>query len=150
MTAQEFNKKLDVKTTFQSITATGVVLDNFKNAKTKYDEAKAKLDECKSYVIQHIGEQIDVGTTRFATNHFVLKTTKGKKYDVNADDMQALNTSLNIIAGLCGANVASSLIVWKPSLNTKVYDNLPDDAKAEIDKFITLSYGSPSLSVEEL
>lgn len=142
--------KIEPKMVFRSQGSTGVVLDNWKHAKLEYDKAKARLDESKATVIQHIGEHIDVGTTRFATNHFVLKTTQSKKYDVDGNDINAINQALNVIAGLCGAEIAGSLLKWKPSLNTKVYEQLPADAKAEIDRFVTLSYGSPTLSIEEL
>lgn len=141
--------KIEPKLAFRSVSATGVILDNWKHAKVQYDEAKARLDECKSNVIQHIGEHIDVGTTRFATNHFVLKTTQSIKYDVDGSDINAINQSLNIIAGICGGEVAGSLLKWKPSLNTKVYEQLPPDAKGEIDKFITMSYNTPTLNIEE-
>ena len=143
-------EKMAPKATFDSITATGVVLDNFRHAKQNYDVAKKALDEAKGYVIAHIGEQISVGTNRFATNHFMLKTSVSKKYDVDASDMQGLNQALTVIAGLCGGDVASSLIKWKPSLNSNVYEKLSDDAKAQLDRFITLSYGSPTLSIEDL
>lgn len=141
-------EKIEPKASFDSITATGVVLDNFRHAKQNYDVAKKALDEAKGNVMAHIGEQISVGTNRFATNHFTLKTLVSKKYDVDASDMQGLNQALSVIANLCGADVASSLIKWKPSLDSKVYENLPDEAKAQLDKFITLSYGSPTLSIE--
>lgn len=141
--------KVEPKLQFRSETATGVILDNWRRAKVAYDEAKARLDESKSNVIQHIGQHIDVGTTRFATNHFVLKTTQSTKYDVDGSDINAINQALNIIAGICGGEVAGSLLKWKPSLNTKVYEKLPPDAKAEIDRFITMSYGSPTLSIED-
>lgn len=138
------------KATFDSKTATGVVLDNFRHAKQNYDVAKKHLDEAKGNVIAHIGTQISVGTNRFATNHFTLKTSVSKKYDVDASDMQGLNQALTVIAGLCGGDVAGSLIKWKPSLDSKVYEKLSDEAKAQLDRFITLSYGSPTLSIEEL
>ena len=64
--------------------------------------------------------------------------------------MQGLNQALTVIAGLCGGDVAGSLIKWKPSLDSKVYEKLSDEAKAQLDRFITLSYGSPTLSIEEL
>ena len=143
-------EKIAPKATFDSKTATGVVLDNFRHAKQNYDVAKKDLDEAKGNVIAHIGTQISVGTNRFATNHFTLKTSVSKKYDVDASDMQGLNQALTVIAGLCGAEVASSLIKWKPSLDSKVYEQLSDEAKAQLDRFITLSYGSPTLSIEEL
>lgn len=141
-------EKIAPKATFDSVTATGVVLDNFRHAKVNYDTAKKALDEAKGAVMSHIGEQISVGTNRFATNHFTLKATVSKKYDVDASDMQGLNQALTFIAGLCGGDVAGSVLKWKPSLDTKVYESLPDDAKAQLDRFITLSYGSPTFSVE--
>lgn len=143
-------EKIAPKATFDSKTATGVVLDNFRHAKQNYDVAKKDLDEAKGNVIAHIGTQISVGTNRFATNHFTLKTSVSKKYDVDASDMQGLNQALTVIAGLCGGDVAGSLIKWKPSLDSKVYEKLSDEAKAQLDRFITLSYSSPTLSIEEL
>lgn len=141
-------EKVAPKASFESGTATGVVLDNFRHAKQNYDEAKKVLDEAKGVVLQHIGEQISVGTNRFATTHFTLKTTVSKKYDVDASDMQGLNQALTVIANMCSGDVAGSVLNWKPSLNSKVYENLPDEAKAQLDPFVTLSYGSPTLSVE--
>ena len=41
-------------------------------------------------------------------------------------------------------------LIWKPSLDVKVYEKLSDDAKAELDRFITLSYSSATLSIEEI
>lgn len=143
-------EKIAPKAMFDSKTATGVVLDNFRHAKQNYDVAKKDLDEAKGNVIAHIGTQISVGTNRFATNHFTLKTSVSKKYDVDASDMQGLNQALTVIAGLCGGDVAGSLIKWKPSLDSKVYEKLSDEAKAQLDRFITLSYGSPTLFIEEL
>ena len=143
-------EKIAPNATFESVTATGVVLDTFRHAKQNYNVAKKALDEAKGNVIAHIGKEITVGTNRFATNHFTLKTSVSKKYDVDASDMQGLNQALTVIAGLCGSEVASSLITWKPSLDSKVYEQLSDDAKAQLDRFITLSYGSPTLSIEEL
>lgn len=133
-----------------SVTATGVILDNWRHAKEDYDKAKARLDECKGYVIEHIGSQINVGTTRFQTNFFTLKTSVSKQYKVNAEDMNALNQALNVIANICGGEVAGSLLSWKPTLNTRVYDSLPHNAKQEIDKFISLSYGQPTFSIEKV
>ena len=77
-------EKIAPKATFDSKTATGVVLDNFRHAKQNYDVAKKDLDEAKGNVIAHIGKEISVGTNRFATNHFTLKTSVSKKYDVDA------------------------------------------------------------------
>lgn len=142
--------KIQPKATFENQSATGVVLNNWKHAKAEYDQAKARLDECKGYVLQHIEELIDVGTTRISTGFFVLKTSKTAKYTVDNSDMQALNNSLTMIANLCGGDVAGSLLNWKPTLNVKVYEQLPPQAKAEIDKFVTMSYGSPTLAMEEL
>ena len=141
-------EKTPPKATFESVSATGVVLDNFRHAKEEYDTAKKRLDECKSSVIQHIGEQINVGTTRFATNHYVLKTSVSTKYEVDAKDMNNLNRALNQIAMIDGGEVTGSLLMWKPSLNTKVYDKLSPQAKEIIDNFITMSYSNPTLTVE--
>ena len=141
-------EKTPPKATFESVSATGVVLDNFRHVKEEYDTAKKRLDECKGLVIQHIGTQISVGTTRFATNHCVLKTSVSKKYEVDAKDMNNLNQALNQIAMIDGGEVAGSLLTWKPSLNTKVYDKLSPQAKEIIDNFITMSYSSPTLTVE--
>ncbi len=69
---------------------------------------------------------------------------------MDGSDPQELNKALNAIAFLYGADVASSVIKWKPSLNVKVYEKLSDDAKAELDRFITLSYSSATLSIEEI
>lgn len=143
-------QKIAPKATFDSTTATGVVLDNFRHAKEQFDIAKKALDEAKGNVITHIGEQMSVGTNRFATNHFTLKTSISKKYEVDGSDPQELNKALNAIAFLYGADVASSVIKWKPSLDVKVYEKLSDDAKAQLDRFITLSYSSATLSIEEI
>lgn len=139
----------NVKEEFNSSGATGVVLDNWRRNKVAYDEAKARLDESKENVISHLQGKIDVGTNRFATNHFVLKTTMNVKYDVDSSDMNRLNILLNNIALKCGAEVASNLLKWKPSLNVKVYDSLPDDVKQELNSVITMSYSSPTLYIEE-
>lgn len=141
-------EKTPPKATFESVSATGVVLDNFRHAKEEYDTSKKRLDECKGLVIQHIGEQISVGTNRFATNHYVLKTSVSKKYEVDAKDKNNLNQALHQIAVIEGGEVAGSLLTWKPSLNTKVYDNLSPQAKEIINNFITMSYSSPTLTVE--
>lgn len=140
--------KVEPKMAFPSQNSTGVVLDNWRQAKIAYDEAKSRLDESKTNVLQHLAEEIDVGTTRFATDFYVLKTTQSRKFEINASDMNLLNQALTVIAGLCGNEVAGSLLTWKPSLNTKVYDSLPNEAKSEIDKFITMSYTTPNLSIE--
>lgn len=149
-TQSHSKSKVEPKMAFPSKNSTGVVLDNWRHAKIAYDEAKARLDDSRGSVLEYLAGQIDVGTTRFATDFFVLKTSQSRKFEVNGSDMNLLNQALTVIAGLCGNEVAGGLLTWKPSLNTKIYDSLPDEAKAEIDKFITMSYTSPTLSIEEI
>lgn len=146
----EHKPKAEVKATFDSTTACGVVLDNWRNAKVTYDQAKNALSEAKNSVLQYVGDQVDIGTSRFATNHFILKTTKTEKIEVNAPDLNRLNVALTEIATMCGADVASQVISWKPTLNKKVFDSMPLQAQEKLNEFLTLSYSTPTLSIEEL
>lgn len=143
-------EKIAPKATYESTSATGVVLDNYRQAKLAHDSTKAKLDECKTAVLSHIQEQISVGTNRFATNHFVLKTVLATKYQVDSADMNALNQALCMVAGMCGNEVAGSLLKWKPTLNVSAYEGLPPEAKKHLEPFITMSYSSPTLTLEDL
>ena len=149
---EQVDRKLKgkIKAEFKSVTATGVVLDNWKNAKSEYDLAKAKLDECKDAIVQHIGKDFSVGTNRFATDHFVLKANVNTNYTVDCSDLQMLNGALINISDICGEEVAQELLTWKPTLNKKVYADLPVEAKAFIDGFLTLKYNAPTFSAEEL
>lgn len=145
----ERKAKVEVKATFENQTATGVVLNNWLHAKQKQAEIKKQVDESQALVLQHIGEQISVGTNRFATGFFVLKATKSEKYEVNGADVNALNNALSQLAQSAGFEVARDIIQWKPSLNKKLYDKLSDEQKAILNPFLALSYSSPTLTIEE-
>ena len=152
MVTETFEKppRVDVMQTFDNQTSTGVVLNNWKHAKEKYDEAKAVLDEAKKSVISHIGENISAGTNRFATGFYVLKAVKAEKIDVEVNDVNALNQTLAQLVCTAGMDVAREIIQWKPSLNKKLYDNLRPEERALLAPFLKLSYGSPTLTIEKL
>lgn len=131
----------------QSTRAKGVVLDNWRHAKNELSEAQLKEKEARSNVMAYIKEEIKDGTNRFKTNHYTLKVAHSQKYSVAKDDLQALNGALQAIANICGNEVAGQLLTWSPSLNKRVYDTLPAEAKAVIDPFLTLAY-TDTFSIE--
>ena len=71
-----------------------------------------------------------------------------QKYSVAKDDLQALNGAMATIANICGNETAGQLLTWSPSLNKRVYDTLPAEAKAVIDPFLTLTY-TDTFSIED-
>lgn len=140
--------KVDVKEHYSNASNSGVILNNWYGAKREYDQAKAKLDTAKEHLLNFTKNKIDVGTTRLSTDRFVLKVNQTEKYTVDDSNMQGLNEVLGIIAYHLGSDVAQKLIVWKPTLNKTVYNNLPPQAIELLQPYISMSYNSPSFSVE--
>ena len=132
----------------QSTRAKGVVLDNWRHAKNELSEAQAKEKEAKANVMAYIKTELQDGTNRFKTDHYTLKVAHAQKYTVAKDDLGALNGALQAIANICGADVAGQLLSWSPTLNKRVYDSLPQEAKTFLDPFITMTY-TDTFSIEE-
>ena len=124
----------------ESVTAKGVVLDNWRHSKEKLAQAQSEEKQARSNVMEYIKSELKEGTNRFSTNHFTLKVAHAPKYTVAKDDLAALNAAMQTIAQICGNEVAGQLLSWLPSLNKKVYDTLPDNAKQIIGAFLTMTY----------
>lgn len=137
-----------VEMEYASTQATGVVLDNWRNAKLALEEAKKIEKEAKDAVMAHIQSEIKDGVNRFKTNHYALKVNHSIKYSVNKTDLNSLNTALQSVANIEGADVAMALVQWSPTLSKKVYDSLSEQAKAFINPFLTSTYYD-TFSIEE-
>lgn len=137
-----------IKCSFKNVTATGVVLNDWCFAKQKLDEAKQAEQKARQNVMQHLKTEINVGTSRFATERFTLKASMSEKYEVVFNDINELNGALGVLAMKSNAEIAKGIINWKPSLNKKLYDSLTDEQKAIINPFLKLSYSTPTFSIE--
>lgn len=143
-------KKLDEEPVqhSESTTQKGVIFDNWRNAKNRLSQAQSEEKQARNNVMEWVKEEIKEGTNRFSTNHFTLKIAHAPKYKVDSSDLGALNSAMQAISQITGAEVASQLLSWSPTLNKKVYDNLPDNAKQIIGAFLTMTY-SDTFSIED-
>lgn len=131
-----------------STTQKGVVFDNWRHAKNALAKAQADEKQARSNVMEWVKDEIKDGTNRFSTNHFTLKIAHAPRYKVDSSDLNALNSAMQAISQICGQEVAMQLLSWSPTLNKKVYDDLPDMAKQIINAFITMTYAD-TLSIED-
>lgn len=133
-------KEKRYNTSFKSTSASGVTLDSWRTAKVKLEEAKAREKELRSHVELIVRDTVNQGVNRYGTDYFVLKLTRSPKYTVDGSNLQMLNQALGTIYQMCGGEVANSLIKWTPTLDKKTYDALPDEARAIIDPYLTLTF----------
>ena len=146
---QSFKSEKKIDGHFENKTASGVVLNNYKVAKEELKAAQEKEKELKTIVLQHVGE-LHEGTNRFTTNFYALKITKTPTLSIVAPDMNYFGQCLQWIDQCVGAGVSAQLVTWKPSLNKKVYDELPEEIRKVFNQFVELKYNSPTFTLEDL
>ena len=135
---------------FKNADATGVILNGYTEAKKALENAKNEEKRWKDLVMNHIGERLHDGTNRYTTDFNCLKIVKQPTLSLEISDMTYFQQCLGWIAQCLGNETANNLISWKPSLDKRTYDSLPEEIKAVFNQFVTLKYNSPSITIEEL
>ena len=135
---------------YKNADATGVVLNAYSHAKQELDKAKAEEKRSKDLVINHIGEKLHDGTNRYTTDFNCLKIVKQPVSSLEIPDMNYFQQCLGWISQCLGQETAAALVTWKPSLDKRTYDALPEEIKSVFNQFVTLKYNSPSITIEDL
>ena len=157
---EEVNKKVDKEVQpktekkidgyYKNADATGVVLNGYSKAKEALDNAKKEEKHWKDLVMNHIGEKLHEGTNRYTTDFNCLKIVKQPVLSLEITDMNYFQQCLGWISQCLGQETAAALVTWKPSLDKRTYDALPEEIKSVFNQFVTLKYNSPSITIEDL
>jgi len=86
-----------------------------------------------------LGSNIN-GTARKMIGNLEVTVSVGESISVKTEDLLAIQHDLT--------DQEKEVIIWKPSLNKKIYDILPGDS--ELRKIVTLKLSAPKVTVDGL
>lgn len=119
--------------------------------KTQLDYFKQEEMKTRKVVVENEFANAGKGTSRVPLgNGYQLKAVKTETLSVikNEADKENPYSHLPALMKDLPAHVASSILTWKPEVNTKVYNALTDAEREMVNKFVLLKDGSPALEIE--
>lgn len=125
----------------------GTLLDAWKQAKEQLDFWKKLEGQYREDLVTALFKDAPIGTN----NHELptgetLSCVKKLNYKLDPDTTPIAQQS---IYGIIGPDLARRLVKWKPELSLSEYKKLPDNARAIIDKVLTITPATPSLELKE-
>lgn len=127
-------------------TNTDALVAEWATADLALDTAKKREKDLREQVVEALFADAPIGTN----NHELptgdtLACMKKLNYKLDAETTANAQTA---VAFLIGHELTKRLVKWKPELSLSEYKKLPDNARAIIDKVLTITPATPSLELK--
>lgn len=128
-------------------TNTDALVAEWIEASEALDIYKKREKDLREQVVEALFKDAPIGTNdhELPTGD-TLSCVKKLNYKLDPDTTPIAQQSMY---GIVGPELARRLVKWKPELSVSEYKKLPDNARAIIDKVLTITPATPTLELKE-